>query len=106
MKIHKGDTIVVITGKDRGKSGLVTHAFPKKLMVVVEGVNMVNRHKKATRRGSQGQIVSKPMPIDVSNVALKDAKTGKPARVGYTVVGEGADAKKKRVLRPRGAVIE
>ncbi len=82
MKIKKGDSIIVTAGKDRGKEGVITRAFPKRDQVLVEGVNVVTRHKKATRRGSQGQIISKSMPIPVSNVALKDPKSGKPVRVG------------------------
>lgn len=98
MKIKKGDTVIVTAGKDRGKEGKVLRTFPKKGEVLVEGVHEVKRHKKANRRGSQGQIVTKPMPISASNVALKDAKTGKPARVGYTTEGE----KKVRITRPSG----
>ncbi len=105
MKIKKGDTIIVTAGKDRGKTGTVIRAFPKKHEVLVEGVNIVSRHQKAKRRGSQGQIVAKPMPFPSSNVALKDAKTGKAVRVGYVVEGEGATAKKVRVARPSGVKI-
>ena len=105
MKIKKGDTVVVTTGKDKGKTGTVLRVFPKKHEVLVEGVHVVSRHKKSSKRGSQGQIVSKPMPIPVANVGFKDAKTGKPVRVGYTIEGEGAKAKKVRVSRPTGAKI-
>ncbi len=105
MKIKKGDTVVVTAGKDRGKEGKVIRSFPKKLAVLVEGIQVVHRHQKSKRRGSQGQIVTKPMPIPVANVALKDAKTGKPVRVGYTVEGEGKTAKKVRVARPTGTKI-
>ena len=92
-------------GKDRGKSGTVIRAFPKKNEVLVEGVHIVNRDQKSKRRGSQGQIVSKPMPITSSNVALKDPKTGKPVRVGYKMEGEGENAKKIRIVRKTGAKI-
>lgn len=105
MKIKKGDTIIVTAGKDKGKTGTVVRAFPKKSEVLVEGVNVVTRHKKSTRRGQQGQIVTKPMPISVSNVAIKDAKSGKPVRVGYMVEGEGEKAKKVRIARKSGAKI-
>jgi large subunit ribosomal protein L24 len=105
MKIKKGDTIIVTAGKDKGKEGVIARSFPKRMEVLVDGINIVKRHKKATRRGSQGQIVAKPMPISVSNVALKDAKTGKPVRVGYKVEGEGDKAKKVRVARPSGVKI-
>jgi large subunit ribosomal protein L24 len=105
MKIKKGDTVVVTAGKDRGKEGKVIRSFPKKSEVLVEGVHVVTRHQKSKRRGSQGQIISKPMPITSSNVALKDPKTGKPVRVGYKMEGEGDKAKKVRVARPSGAKI-
>lgn len=105
MKIKKGDTVVVLAGKDRGKSGTVIRSFPKKAEVLVEGVHVVTRHQKSKRRGSQGQIIAKPMPIPSSNVALKDSKTGKPVRVGYKMEGEGDKAKKVRVARQTGAKI-
>jgi large subunit ribosomal protein L24 len=105
MKIKKGDTVVVTAGKDRGKEGKVIRSFPKKSEVLVEGVHVVTRHQKSKRRGSQGQIISKPMPITSSNVAFKDPKTGKPVRVGYKMEGEGDKAKKVRVARPSGAKI-
>jgi large subunit ribosomal protein L24 len=105
MKIKKGDTVIVTTGKDRGKEGVVLRAFPKDLMVLVDGVHVVSRHQKSRKRGSQGQIVTKPMPIPVANVSIKDAKTGKPVRVGYNIEGKGKDAKKVRVTRPTGTKI-
>lgn len=105
MHIKKGDTVVVLGGKDRGKSGTVLRAFPKKGMVLVEGIAMVKRHTKAKRRGSVGQIVEKPMPVLVSTVALKDPKTGKPTRIGYTITGEGKSAKKVRVTKQSGSEV-
>lgn len=86
MKIKKGDTIIVIAGKDRGKSGAVLAAFPKKEQVLVAGVGMIKKNQKSTRRGQAGQIINRPTPIHISNVAIKDAKTQKPARVGYVTV--------------------
>ncbi len=105
MKIKKGDTIIVTAGKDRGKTGPVIRAFPKKHEILVEGMNMVTRHQKSKKRGSQGQIVTKSMPMPVANVALKDEKTGKPVRVGYVIEGEGKNIKKVRVARPTGVKI-
>ena len=102
MKIKKGDNVIVIAGKDRGKSGAVLRAFPKTEQVLVEGVHIVKRHQKSRRRGQQGQVVDRPMPIHVSNVALKDKKSGKAVRVGYKVEGEGDKAKKVRITRPSG----
>lgn len=101
MKIKKGDTVIVTAGKDKGKEGKVVRAFPKKSEVLVEGVNIITRHQKSKRRGQQGQIVKKPVPVNVSNVSVKDAKTGKPSRVGYTTDG----AKKIRVAKKSGAKI-
>lgn len=101
MKIKKGDTVLVIAGKDRGKSGKVLMALPKKERVVVEGVGIVKKHQKSRRRGQQGQIIERPTPVHVSNVAIADGKTGKPSRVGYHI-----DAGKKvRIAKKSGAVI-
>lgn len=102
MKIKKGDTVIVRSGKDKGKEGKVVRAFPKKNEVLVEGVHVVTRHQKSRRRGSQGQLVHKPMPVPVSIVALKDAKTGKPSRVGYKTEGEGEKTKKVRITKKSG----
>jgi len=103
MKIKKGDTVQVITGKDNGKTGTVLKAMPKTEQVIVEGVNVATRHQKNRRTRSVGQIIEKSMPIHVSNVALTEDK--KPVRVGYTTKGEGKDAKKVRVARPSGKEI-
>lgn len=100
MKIKKGDTVKVIAGKDKGKEGVIVHAFPKKMQVIVEGVHIVQKHQKSNRRGSQGQIIAKPMPIDVSNVAC--IEKGKPVRIGYINEQEGDKTKKVRVARPSG----
>lgn len=94
--------MIVRSGKDKGKEGKVIRAFPKKAEVLVEGVHVVTRHQKAKRRGTQGELVHKPMPVPASIVSLKDVKTGKPARVGYTIEGNGKDAKKVRVIRKTG----
>lgn len=93
--------MIVTAGKDRGKEGTVLRSFPKKNAVLVDGVAVAQKHQKSRRRGSQGQIVAKPMPIPVSNVAVKDPKTGKPIRVGYKV----EDAKKIRVVHKTGVKI-
>jgi large subunit ribosomal protein L24 len=98
MKIKKGDTVIVQTGKDRGKSGTVLRAFPKKHTVLVEGVNIVKKHERSRRSGSVGQIVERTMPLNISKVALKDPKTGKPTRVGYRI----EDTKKVRIAKKSG----
>lgn len=94
---------MVITGKDKGKTGTVLKTLPTTEQVVVEGVNVATRHAKNRRSRSVGQIVEKSMPIHVSNVALTEGK--KSVRVGYKITGEGRDAKKVRVARPSGKEI-
>ncbi len=101
MKIKKGDNVVVISGKDRGKSGTVLTAFPKKDLVLVEGVGMVKKHQRGRRVGQAGQIIERATPVHVSNVALKDAKTKKASRVGYTIDGD----KKVRVTKASGSKV-
>lgn len=100
MKIKKGDTVQVIAGKDKGKTGTVETVLRDAEKVILDGVNMATKHQKNRRTRSQGQIVERPMPIHVSNVALLEGK--KPVRVGYIFEGEGKDRKKVRVARPSG----
>lgn len=102
MKIKKGDNVIIISGKDKGKSGEVLRALPKTDQVLVEGVNVSVKHQRSRRRRSVGQIIEKPMPVHVSNVALKDTKTGKVGRIGYIFEGEGTTKKKVRITRPSG----
>ncbi len=97
MKIHKGDKVRVLTGKDRGKEGEVITAFPKVGKVIVEGVNVARRHQKPTRSVQQGGIIDKPMPIDASNVALLE--DGRPTRIGIRI---NADGTKTRVSKRTG----
>lgn len=96
MKIRKGDTVKVIAGKDKGKTGSVLRVHLSTNQVTVEDINVVKRHQKNRRRKSQGQIIEKSMPIDASNVALMEGD--KAVRAGYTV----ADGKKVRVARQSG----
>ena len=103
MKILKGDTVKIIAGKDKGKTGIVLETLAEKNQVVVDQVNVVNRHQKNRRSRSQGQIISKNLPIDVSNVSL--LKDDKPVRVGYTFTGEGKNRKKVRVAKGSGDTI-
>lgn len=81
MKIKKGDNVIVITGSDRGKSGKVLRVFPKKDLVLVEGVNIKKRHQRPRKSNQKGQIIDKTLPFHVSNVMLVDPGSGKPARV-------------------------
>lgn len=81
MKIKKGDMVIVIAGKDRGERGKVVRVVPKKDLVVVDGVNILKKHRRRTARSRAGQIVDKTMPIHISNVQLLDPKSGKASRV-------------------------
>ena len=99
-KIKKGDRVVVLTGKDKGKTGSVTKVWPKECRVLVEGLNMVQRHTRPTQLDPQGGIKHKEAPLHLSNVAIVDA-TGKPTRVGFRVDGD----KKVRFAKSTGEVI-
>ena len=103
MKIKQGDTVKVIAGKDKGKTGTVLTTLKDTEQVVIEGVNEVKRHQKNRRSRSQGQIIEKSMPIHVSNVALMEGE--KTVRAGYMTEGEGKDAKKVRISRASGKKI-
>lgn len=81
MKIHKNDNVLVIAGKDKGKTGKVVKAIPKENKVVVEGIGMVKKHQRPTRSGQKGQVIEKAMPIHVSNVRLADVKKPKKQKV-------------------------
>jgi len=83
MKIKKGDTVLVISGKDRGKRGKVLQAFPKENRVFVEGVNLHKKHKRPKTSGEKGQVITLPGAVSASSVKLLCPKCGKPTRVGY-----------------------
>ena len=103
MKIKKGDQVIVVAGRDRGRSGLVIAAYPDRGKVLVQGVNVVKKNKKVTHTGARGAkeggITQAEAPIDVSNVQLADPDTKKAARVGYRF---DEDGRKVRVARPSG----
>ena len=101
LKIKKGDKVVVLTGKDKGKTGEVKQVIREDLKVIVQGVNVQTKHRKPSQAGAGG-LDKKEAPIHVSNVALIDPKTSKPTRVGYKTVGDH----KVRVARKSGEVIE
>jgi large subunit ribosomal protein L24 len=103
MKIKKGDKVIVLAGKDKGKTGEVLKSIPKTGKVVIAGVNIAKKHTKSRFNTEQkGQIVDKTMPIDISNVALIDSKTNKATRVGYKIDGD----KKVRVTKKSGQTIK
>ncbi len=103
MKIKSGDTVKVLSGKDKGKTGTILKTLRKTDQVVIEGVAVVKRHQKNRRTRSQGQIIEKSMPIHVSNVALFEGD--KAVRAGYTHEGEGDKRKKVRISRTSGKKI-
>lgn len=100
MKIKKDDTVIVLAGKDKGKTGKVLKAMPKEGKVIVEGVNVQTKHQKQTQKAA-AEIKHQEGPIDVSNVAFYDAKAKKASRVGYKMDGD----KKIRVAKATGTEI-
>ena len=101
LKIKKGDKVVVLSGKDKGKHGEVTKAFPKDGKVIVSGVNIATRHRKASQENLQGGLDKFEAPMFVSKVAIEDPKTGKPTRVRF----EMKDGKKVRIAVRSGEQI-
>ncbi|WP_027170361.1 50S ribosomal protein L24 [Mesorhizobium sp. WSM3224] len=101
QKIKKGDKVVVLAGKDKGRSGEVLSVQPKEDTALVRGVNLIRRHQKQTQ-AQEGGIITKEAPIHLSNIALADPKDGKPTRVGFTIQKDG---KKVRVAKRSGEVI-
>lgn len=99
LKIKKGDRVLVLSGKDKGKDGVVERALPAEGKVVVQGVNTAKRHRKSRSATDAGGIIDIDMPIHVSNVAVISPTDGKPTRVGYKIV----DGKKVRICRRTGA---
>jgi large subunit ribosomal protein L24 len=101
LKIKKGDHVIVITGRDKGKHGEVVEMLPKESRALVRGVNVVRRHQKQTA-AQEGGIISKEAPIHISNLALEDPKDGKPTRVGFKLL---VDGKKVRIAKRSGEQI-
>ncbi|MFC0013870.1 MULTISPECIES: 50S ribosomal protein L24 [Allobacillus] len=102
MHVKKGDKVVVISGKDKGKEGTILEAFPKKERVLVEGVNYVKKHAQPSQDNPQGGILTIEAPIHVSNVMPVDPKSGQPTRVGYEV----KDGKKVRIAKKSGEALD
>ena len=101
-KIRKGDRVVVLAGRDKGAEGDVVRVLPTESRVIVQGVNLVKRHTRQSAN-QQGGIVTKEAPIAMSNVALKDPKSGEPTRVGFKVLDDG---RKVRFAKRSGEVID
>ncbi|WP_297812898.1 50S ribosomal protein L24 [uncultured Finegoldia sp.] len=102
MKIKNGDTVIVISGKDKGKTGKVTKVLAKENRVIVEGVNIVTKHQKANGRGVESGLIKKEAAIDVSNVMYYDAKNKKGTRLGYKF----EDGKKVRFMKSSNETIK
>jgi large subunit ribosomal protein L24 len=101
-KIRKGDKVVVLSGRDRGRTGEVIEVRPDEGRALVRGVNLVKRHQKQTAQ-QEGGIISKEAPVHLSNIAYADPKDGKPTRIGFKVL---ADGKKVRIAKRSGAEID
>ncbi|ENR77989.1 50S ribosomal protein L24 [Brucella abortus 67/93] len=101
QKIRKGDSVVVLSGKDKGRKGEVLKVMPKDEQALVSGINIVKRHQRQTQTQEAG-IISKEAPIHLSNLAIADPKDGKPTRVGFRV----EDGKRVRVAKRSGALID
>jgi large subunit ribosomal protein L24 len=101
LKIRKGDRVIVLAGRDKGKQGEVIRVMPRENRALVRGVNIVRRHQRQTA-AQQGGLIAKEGPIDLSNLALEDPKDGKPTRVGFRLLGDGT---KVRFAKRSGEVI-
>jgi large subunit ribosomal protein L24 len=100
MKLKKGDRVVVLSGKDRGKEGVIQTVFPAKNKVIIQGINVARKHQKSTSATIQAGIIDKNMPMDASNVAI--VVGGKPSRIGYKVQADGS---KVRIAKSTGEVL-
>ena len=101
-KIKKGDKVVVLTGRDKGRTGEIVQVMPKENRALVRGVNLVKRHQRQTMN-QEGGIIQKEAPVDLSNLALADPKDGKPTRVGFKILDDG---RKVRVAKRSGELID
>lgn len=102
MHVKKGDKVQVISGKDKGKQGVILQALPKKNRVIVEGINIVKKHAKPSQANPQGGIIDMEAPIHVSNVMPLDPKSNEPTRVGYKIV----DGEKVRIAKKSGEELD
>ena len=104
-KIRKGDKVIVLTGRDKGRSGEVVEVRTEQHRALVRGVNLVKRHQKQTAQ-QEGGIISKEATVHLSNLALADPKDGKPTRIGFKFVGDGEDRRKVRIAKRSGVEID
>ena len=102
LKIRKGDHVVLLSGKDKGKGGEVLKVMPKENRAIVQGVNMIKRHQRQTQQ-QEGGIITREASVNISNLALEDPKDGKPTRVGYKFLKDG---RKVRFAKRSGEVID
>lgn len=103
LQVRKGDRIVVIAGKDKGKKGLILEAYPSKGRVLVEGVNMMKRHTRPNQANPQGGVVEREAPIHASNVMIVDPKSGEPTRIGKKILKDGT---KVRYAKKSGEILD
>ena len=103
LRIRKGDKVKILAGRDRGKTGKVLHVYPKKDRALVEGINMVKKHLRKSQQHPQGALVSKELPIQLSNLSLLDPTNGKITRLGAVIAADGS---KQRIAVKTKAVIE
>lgn len=103
MKLKKGDKVIVIAGKEKGKTATIVRVFAEENRVILDGLNLVKRHRRATRSGAKGQIVDIPQPVHASNVMMVDPKSGKPTRIKIT---RGKDGIRQRVAVKSGQEIK
>ena len=99
MKVKKGDRVVVLSGKDRGREGVISRVFPKEGKIIVDGINVAKKHQKSTRATMQAGIIDREMPLDASNVAV--LSEGRASRVGYRIEADGS---KVRIAKRTGEV--
>lgn len=104
-RIRKGDKVIVLAGRDRGRTGEVIEVRPAQDRALVRGINMIKRHQRQSAQ-QEGGIISKEATVHLSNLALADPKDGKPTRVGFKFIGEGGDRKKVRVAKRSGVEID
>ena len=104
-KIRKGDKVVVLTGRDKGRTGEVVEVRPSEKRALVRGINIVKRHQRQTPQ-QEGGIISKEGAVHLSNLAIADPKDGKPTRIGFKFIGEGDNRKKVRVAKRSGVEID